>query len=61
MVGVSTIHIKNIFGPHFVKKMPEMKININLQKWLFQISQKTINAIWLSVFYVLMSKHRTRL
>jgi len=39
--------------------MAATKININLQKWLFQIDRIIISAIWL--FSALTSKHRTRM
>jgi len=58
MVG-GRVHTKDIFGPHLVKKMAAMKININLKKWLSQIGWIIINAIWL--FSALKMKHRTRM
>jgi len=46
------VHIKdNIFdvdkGPYPDEKMASTKININLLRWLFQISWIIIRAIWL--------------
>jgi len=59
MVGDGRVHVKDIFGPHLVEKMATTKININLQKWLFQSGRIIINAIW--QFSAITSKHRIRI